>query len=341
MTDITTTTRSNPLTQFRERLLARRSELEHALEGTGIGVDRFIRTALTTAQISPDLVSDVSFQSLWLALLRACRDGLLPDGKHGAIVAFKGKAVWVPMYFGLMSRFQQSGEFKWIGADFHREDDRQFDVWIDEQGQHFIHRPGPRAGKILETYAAATTKSGGFFVTIISEQEMQRIRDFSRAKSADAPWNQWTEQMKLKTAIRRLCKVLPMPQPIEELLDRDESDTDDEPTTRVTPLRRPRTAAAVLQQFADPTDDASDGNSVGEQETPTSEPLDEKLIVRLETAYHRGKDARAQGESRKAMPPEYRDMNRTREAAAWWHGWDGNEMPDYGKDQQSRTESDG
>ena len=168
---------------LRDRLLQRRVEIEHALEGSGISADRFIRVAVTAATFQPELISDVSFQSLWQALLEACNDRLLPDRRQGVIVPYKGKAKWQPMYHGLIDRFQQSGDFKWIGANLHREDDREFDIWLDEHGQHFMHRPGPGKGKVIETYAAAITKSGGFFVTTINEDEMERIpRCLARAR---------------------------------------------------------------------------------------------------------------------------------------------------------------
>src|SRR5262245_60129496 len=105
MMSTTALERSTPVTVFRDRLIQRRTEIVHALEGTGISADRFIRTATTLAQKNPSLVQDVSFQSLWGALLDACRDGLLPDGRHGAIVSYKNRAVWIPMYQGLVYRF--------------------------------------------------------------------------------------------------------------------------------------------------------------------------------------------------------------------------------------------
>jgi len=247
------TAQRSAIVVFRDRLLDRRDELSAALEGSGISTDRFIRTALTAVQTNNDLLSDVSFQSMWLALQQSARDQIPPDGVRGVIYAFKREAKWVPMVRGMIERFQRSGEFKWIAADFHRDDDIAFDVWIDEHGQHFLHRPGPRQGKIIETFAAALTLSGGFFLTVISEPDMQRIRNVSSARSADAPWQKWPEQMMLKSSIKRLCKILPMPQQLEELIERDDDGVDTAafaPTKPAPRLARPRSAAQALDQFA-------------------------------------------------------------------------------------------
>ena len=50
------------------------------------------------------------------------------------------------MYRGMLDRFEQSGEYKWVTANIHRDDDIDWDVWVDEHGQHFLHRPGPGMG---------------------------------------------------------------------------------------------------------------------------------------------------------------------------------------------------
>ena len=333
-------TQASPLLVLRDRLVVRRDELAHALEGTGVSVDKFIRAAVTTAQIQPELVSDVSFQSLWVALLQACRDGLLPDGRQGAILPFKREAKWTPMYQGLLYRFQQSGEFHWVTADFHRLDDLAFDAFVDEEGQHFLHRPGPREGKIIETYAAAKTRSGAFFCTVVTESDMERIRAVSRTRREDAPWEKWPEEMKKKSALKRLCKLLPMSGPLEDLIQRDDAgDTATLPLSspnddraqrglpRVEATARPRGAQEALENFAMHGHTADDEGGAGvEISESDTEPKGQQELTPLQaetTAYERGQQARRDGLQRRAVPPEFRDPKRGREAAAWQRGWDG------------------
>jgi recombination protein RecT len=244
MTD-SLTTRQPPIVLFRARLTQRQSEIEAALEGTGVSFQQVRRASVTAAQQSPELLERVSFDSFWLALMKACRDGLLPDGVNGAIVPFKGTATWIPMYRGLVSRFQRSGHFKWIGADFHRKDDKSWRMWTDEMGPHFLHDKGPGTGVIVETYAAATTKDGGFFVTTVSPEDMQRIRNESRASREDSPWAKWPEQMMLKTAIRRLTKLLPVPDSV--IMEEADGAPEAEQEEPETPKPRTRRSTRQIQ----------------------------------------------------------------------------------------------
>jgi phage RecT family recombinase len=353
-------TKTQPaITVLRDRLLQRRAELEHALEGSGISPDRFIRVAVTAAMMQPELISDVSFQSLWQALLEACNDRLLPDRRQGVILPYKGKAKWQRMYHGMIDRFQQSGEFKWIGAGLHREDDREFDVWLDEHGQHFLHRPGPGNGKVVESYAAALTKGGGFFVTTINETEMQKIRNVSRARGEDSPWQQWTDQMRLKTALKRLCNLLPVPQGLDTLVRDEGDDAGETPATGYTlptpkPPARPRGAQNALDHFGGEPDDgagepdtrppptAKGDRFYREPEpTPETDKPEPKTVdtvdqstgeitshaeipqVRLDVAHERGVEAKRTGLKRTTPPGEYREANREGELRAWLKGWDG------------------
>ena len=323
---------------LRDRLLERRTELEAALDGSGISVDRFIRTAVTAATMQSELVSDVSFQSLWIALLQACRDRLLPDGRQGVIVPYKRQAKWIPMYQGLLQRFAQSGEYTWVTARVVRDDDKQWDLWIDEKGEHFTHRPGPGRGNVTATYAAAGNPSGGCTVTEIHEEEMQRIRAMSRARGEDSPWNNWTDEMRKKSALRRLCKMLPGP--VDEMITREDEDENETPLAPAAPMlsspkppARARGAANALDQFAGeiepPVEDREPvmkdefaGHAPPTQVEPEQPPQeDPTMLVRIDTARERGKQARIDGMKSTAVPPEYREPGRSKEAIAWKTGW--------------------
>lgn len=317
-TNIATIQPKAPIVVLRERLIERRSELKNAL--SEIDPDHFIRAVVTAAQLNPDILA-CSFQSVWLACMRACRDNLLPDGKEGVIVAFKSTANWIPMYQGLLKKFRQSGQAKWIGADVVRQGER-FEHWVDEHGEHFKHVPGDdESAPIIRTYAAATTKDGGFYIAVMSEGEMSKIRQMSRASRDDSPWSKWTNEMRKKTALRRLSKVLPS--------GRDIFDDDEEPapfapveTPAAIERKAPQSAAASLDAFA--------GKSEPESEPEPSEDLSvgETTMDARQFAYDRGKKAKADGMQLRAIPGEYRNDARAAEAAAWIAGWNGEELAD-------------
>jgi recombination protein RecT len=201
------TTNKSPIIVLRERLEERRQDLKNALPDD-ISPDRFIRSVIVSAQINPDILA-CSWQSVWLACMRACRDGLIPDGVEAAIVQFKSTASYIPMYQGLLRNFRRSGRFKWVTAGLVRQGE-EFAHWIDEGGEHFKHVPGDAfSAPILRIYAMATTKDGGIFVTVIPIEEANKMRNMSRATRDDAPWKIWPEEMYKKTALRRLSKMLP------------------------------------------------------------------------------------------------------------------------------------
>lgn len=245
-----------PIIVLRERLEARRDELKNSLP-SDIPVDRFIRAIVTSAQINPDILA-CQWQSLWLACMRACRDGLLPDGREGAIVPFKSTATWIAMYQGLLKRFRRSGQFRWIKADVVREGE-SFYHFIDEHGEHIKHVPGDSfEAPIVKVYAMATTKDGGIFVNVMSIAEANKIRAMSKATRDDSPWKMWPEEMLKKTALRRLSKVLPS----EGDLADDDLDTFEAPAIApaVAAIDIPRVigAAAALDQFAASASEADD-----------------------------------------------------------------------------------
>ena len=132
--------------------------------------------------------------------------------------------------------------------------------------------------------------------------------------------------MRQKTALRRLCKLLPMPHELDDLIASEEEDEPAAPAP-VTPPRRIRGAADALEQFAGPSEPAP-SETAGQPEPPdeqTQTQVEQLEIapIRLETAHRRGVEARAEGLKRTAIPAEYREANRQSEAAAWRAGWDG------------------
>jgi recombination protein RecT len=342
---------THPIMVLREYLEARSSELKAALP-PHISETKFIRAVVTACQINPDLLA-CDKRSMWNACLRACNDGLLPDGVEGAIAPFKGQAQWMPMYQGQLKQFRNSGQFKWVGAGLVREGD-EYDHWIDENGEHFKHRPADdNTGKIRRIYAAATTKDGGFFLADMSPADVDKRRKMSRASRSDAPWQTWPEEMMKKTAIRVLSKMLPKSSDrddLDQFIRRDEEDElgishDDALAPGV--LGR-----SALDYFADDnkeqqkpssaspgssgteTGDAGSGGQAASEgvvssRSPAPAEAGAAPDPAIATAYERGKQAKADGLSSKAIPGEYRDTARTREALAWQAGFSGNPMPTF------------
>src|SRR5262245_9592482 len=340
----TTSPNKHPIVVLRERLEARHDELKHALP-SDISPERFIRALMTSAQINPDLVA-CTWQSIWIACMRACRDCLLPDGIDGAIVPYKSTATWIKMYQGMLRQFRRSGQFKWVTANVVRQGE-EFSHFIDETGEHIRHVPGERfEAPIVKIYAMATTKDGGLFVTVLSKAEADKIRAMSRATREDAPWKMWPEEMYKKTALRRLCKVLPSARDV--MGDDDLPELPDAPAIAPqAPTERASGAAAALAQFAgaseeanapaagDASAEAGGGVSEGQAVTDKTDAAemsetrkdDSTAADPIVVAYARGVAAKAAGTRRASVPGEYRDAKRIKECDAWLDGWDGKPQP--------------
>lgn len=244
----------HPIVEFKRQLDTRADQL-HAALPAHIPVERFVRVVLTAVQRDPELLA-VDRQSLWNACLQAAQDGLLPDGREGAIVRYRDKdrgpiAQWLPMYQGLLKKFRNSGEFKWVTAQVVRVGD-VFRHWVDEAGEHLIHEPCGANGDVIRVYAVATTKSGGAFVEVMTVGEIEKVRGASRAKSERSPWSQWWEPMACKTVMRRLAKRLPMSSDLDDLVRRDDDLYDFEgqrEERKQQQLARPAGVTAALEHF--------------------------------------------------------------------------------------------
>lgn len=329
-----------PIVVMRERFESRKDELKNALP-SDVSPDAFIRAFMTSAQINPEL-QGCTWSSLWEAALRACRDGLLPDGVEAAVVPFKSRAQYIRMYGGVLRQFRRSGQFKWLKSDVVREGEK-FEHWVTNAGEHFLHVPGDDfTAPIVKAYALATTKDGGEFCKVMSRAEIDKHRAYSRAQRDDSPWKVWYEAMAQKTAIIQLAKTLPN---ARDLVGDDDVIETEAPTATPIPIARTPGAAAALDQFAASSlaqSDASveareDGEERDIKHPDDPAPADDhdKHIATV-TAYRAGQEAKAAGHQRKALPGLLRDPGRTKEALAWTAGWEGEPMPELGTDEGAR-----
>ena len=205
-----------------------------------IPVERFVRIVLTSVNSNPDLfrvaATTEGRRSLFESATKAAQDGLLPDGREGAFVVYnvnlakKGQQPryvelirWMPMVGGICKKVRNSGEVAMIDAQVVHEKD-EYESWTDEKGPHFKHKRarGDR-GKPVATYAYATTKDGPSFFEELDEKDMDAIKSVSKAKDS-GPWGgPFANEMRRKSAIRRLAKYrLPSSSDIDEVIRRDD-----------------------------------------------------------------------------------------------------------------------
>jgi recombination protein RecT len=210
----------SPVEECRRGILNMQGEFEKALPPQ-ISVDKFIRVVMTAIQGNADLLNS-DRKSLFSACVRAAQDGLLPDGREAALVMFKGCAAYMPMVSGILKKVRNSGELASITSQVVHKADK-FRYWVDIEGEHIEHEPVlfGESGELIGVYALAKTKDGAVYIEVMSKQQIEQVRNVSRAKDG-GPWKTWYNEMARKTAIRRLSKRLPMSTDLESVIRADD-----------------------------------------------------------------------------------------------------------------------
>ncbi len=186
-----------------------------------ISPEKFIRVTMTAINGNPDLL-EADRTTLFAAVMRAAQDGLLPDGKEGAIVAYKGRCNWLPMVAGILKKVRNSGDLKSITSQIIYEKDK-FRFWTDDAGDHLEHDPQmfEDRGRVIGVYALAVTRDSGTYIEVLNAKQIAEIK--ATVRSSNGPWNGPFElEMWRKTAIRKLSKRLPMSTDLEDVIRSDD-----------------------------------------------------------------------------------------------------------------------
>lgn len=187
-----------------------------------VPAERFVRAIVTAVQMNSDLLQ-ADRRTLFSAAMRAAEQGLLPNGREGAIVTFGGKAQFMSMIGGILKLVRNSGELASIDAQVKYKNDK------------FVYRPGidtvpqfepdwfGERGEIEGVYAVAVMKDGAAYVEIMSKKQVEQVRSVSRSGSS-GPWKIWWDEMARKTVLRRLAKRLPLSTDLDPSVLHDDDD---------------------------------------------------------------------------------------------------------------------
>lgn len=211
---------ANPIAELRMQVENLEGQFKAALPAH-IPTERFCRVLMTAIQNNPDLVMKVERRSLFNAAMKAAQDGLLPDGRDGAIVVYGSQAQWMPMIGGLRKKVRNSGEIAtWDAQIVHKNDKFQFRLGDDPFIQHEPILEGD-PGPVIAAYSIAVLKTGEKSREVMSVAAIEKVRTRSKAKTS-GPWMTDYEEMCRKTVARRHSKVLPMSTDLDDLLRRDD-----------------------------------------------------------------------------------------------------------------------
>jgi recombination protein RecT len=234
-----------------------------------IPVQKFVRTTMTAVQMNPELLN-ADRRSLLASCMKAAQDGLLVDGREAALVIFRtknGPAVqYMPMIGGLLKKLRNSGELASIAAHVaYEHDEFRYELGDEER---IVHRPtlGGNRGQAIAAYAIAKTKDGAVYREVMSLDQIEQVRNVSRAKD-NGPWVQWWDEMARKTVLRRLMKRLPSSADIDAVLAHDNEMSDLAPQTADQPaiVAPNRLRAAIGVDTAPPAVEAETAREPGDE----------------------------------------------------------------------------
>lgn len=183
--------------------------------------DRMLRIALTEIRKVPKLLS-CDPASLLGAIIQSSQLGLeFGVIGHAYLIPYGKECQLILGYKGLMELVRRSGKI--VNIQSHAV--YSGDVFEYEYGStpKVKHHPAIKdRGEIIGAYAIAFFKSGEKPVfEFMSKEEIDKIRAGSKMPNS-APWTQHYEQMAKKTAIRRLCKYLPLSPELQAGMELDD-----------------------------------------------------------------------------------------------------------------------
>lgn len=218
----------NALVETRRDIEAMTTEFAKALPRQ-MPSERFVRTVNTAIQLNPDLAA-ADRRSLMAACMKAAQDGLLPDGREGALVIYNTKTKikepngreverwvpavqWMPMVAGLMKKARNSGEIAGISASVvFRHDHFKLIKGDDEKFEHEPNLDVDDAdlteANARGAYCIISLKDGTKIRSWRNRNQIQLARSVSKAGNS-LMWTKFWEEGWCKVAIRHACKFAP------------------------------------------------------------------------------------------------------------------------------------
>lgn len=269
--------------EMREELNTRQQDLSELLPKQ-IPAARFIRAAAWAVQSDAKL-SQCSKRSLISACMRAAADGLLPDGREGAIVAYETntadgrremQAQWIAMVQGIRKKVFNTG----LLAQWTVQVVQSGDFFDYELGDHpyIRHKPSLRGGRdrpVIAAYSIATYPDGSKSYEIMNIDQINDIAKKSRARRG--PWADpiFFPEMARKTVARLHSKQLPMSSDILAIFHREDEDEERiaaEPPPPASLTEAPSSTRAALSQFAPQTAPPASASAPIEHESESPAP---------------------------------------------------------------------
>lgn len=209
---------------MKQDLLTRREQWSGVLPAL-LTPERFLNFALLTLAETPRLF-ECTKTSLLAGIYQAAKDGL-ELGRDCYLIPFKGKsglleATYVRDYRGLVKLLERTGKVKKAFAEIVYEHDT-FDLDYGEPDKPLTHKPALRQrGKPLGAYGAIVMKDGTMHVHYLERDDLARVRQQAPGREQDT-WIKHPQEMERKTALKNVCKYVPLIPEVQEALTQEEA----------------------------------------------------------------------------------------------------------------------
>ena len=206
---------SNAIAKKQDAVTAIVSNLESGVSSalpTHMTKEHFMRALQTELRKSAKLRA-CTRESIGSAVITSAQLGLTL-GVNGAawLIPFGTECTLIIGFQGLVDLCYRSGQVESISADVVCENDEfSYEQGLDPKLKHIPNLRGSR-GEAYAVWAAARIKGSSKPVyVVLNKEEVMTVKSSSAgAKKSDSPWNgKFENEMWKKTAIRRLCKLLP------------------------------------------------------------------------------------------------------------------------------------
>lgn len=173
-------------------------------------------------------IANASANSLIAAVIQSAQQGLDPALGECYFVPFVNKGVkevqYIIGYKGMVELMNRSKKAALLSTECVYEHDHfKYALGLNPILEHVPYE-GPR-GEFKGVYAIAANLVANEKVFVyLSKEDVDKVRASSKAgKSEYSPWAKWYDEMAKKTAIRRLCKLLPLSVEEQRIIASDET----------------------------------------------------------------------------------------------------------------------
>jgi recombination protein RecT len=209
--------------------------------------------------------------SVLVALTRAGECGLDPTGKggQGHLVPFKnGKTgklelQFIPGYQGIVLNLMRTDTVLKVEAGVvFKGDHFDYAYGLNPRLEHIpvsiTATTGPEIWDAIVAAWAIAWLPGGVAPTfvVVPKNDLIRVKNVSKAKSSDSPWQQWPDRMAMKTAVKQVSRLLPLD--TEKSLIPRTLEIDNEPGTGEEALPIDLGEALVVEEERSRTDELKD-----------------------------------------------------------------------------------